>query len=491
MTKHSSLFIDGRWLGGSGEPMKSENPATGETLWEGQSASTDEVDCAVTAAKVAFKRWSVAPIQKRIGYLNKFQEALCDHKDEVAEQISLEVGKPLWESKAEIDTMVNKVRISISAFYDRSAEKRTVSENICRYTRFKPLGVIVVFGPFNLPGHLPNSHIIPALLAGNTIVFKPSEHTPCVAKRVMRIWDEIGLPKGAINLVQGAKSIGRMLVSHRDIDGVFFTGSYATGKSIHETFAGKPEKILALEMGGNNPLIVMDVNDTRAAAYLTIQSAYITSGQRCVCARRLIVPNGVEGDQFLQTLIDMIGKVRIGPFTTIPEPFMGPVISSQSANHLIQAQEYLQSKGAKSLILMNRVSEQGALLCPGLIDVTNVNELPDKEFFGPLLQVIRIPDIETAIDAANRTSYGLAAGILTDNSKLYEKFWRNSRSGIVNWNRPITGASSSSPFGGIGKSGNHRPSAYFAADYCSYPVASIETESVLMPEVLTPGISMD
>lgn len=354
--------------------------------------------------------------------------------------------------------------------------------------RHRPHGVVAVFGPFNFPGHLPNGHIVPALLAGNTVVFKPSELTPLVAQKTVACWQAAGLPPGVINLIQGGRETGSSLAAHPAIDGLFFTGSPATGKALHRQFAGQPGKILALEMGGNNPLVVYGVSDLEAAAYHTIQSAFLSAGQRCTCARRLIVPEGAEGDRYIERLCQMMGTLRIGPYTDCPEPFMGPMINNQAAERLLDTQASLVAKGGKALVPMRRLKEGLPFLSPGLMEVTAVIERPDVEAFGPLLQLIRCEDFSAAIEEANRTAYGLSAGLFSDYAELFDTFYRQIRAGIVNWNRPLTGASSAAPFGGVGDSGNHRPSAYYAADYCAYPVASLEADQLTLPATLSPGI---
>ncbi|HEY0945195.1 MAG TPA: succinylglutamate-semialdehyde dehydrogenase, partial [Opitutaceae bacterium] len=351
--------------------------------------------------------------------------------------------------------------------------------------------VVAVFGPFNFPGHLPNGHIIPALLAGNTVVFKPSEYAPLVAERTAAAWREAGLPDGVFNVVQGGRDTGAALVDHTAIDGLFFTGSARTGLWLAEKFARTPERILALEMGGNNPLVVWRPRDLRAAALLTVQSACLTAGQRCTCARRLIVPAGAAGEEFVMHYMAMLRGLRVGSFTEKPEPFMGPVISSVVADQLLQAQRDLIARGAHPLVEMRSLRAGTGLISPGLLDVTAVGDRPDEELFGPLLQLIRVPDFEAAIVEANATRYGLAAGLLCDDRALYERFRDEVRAGLVNWNQQLTGASSAAPFGGVGRSGNHRPSAYLAADYCSYPVASIEIPELKPPASLPPGIPGD
>jgi succinylglutamic semialdehyde dehydrogenase len=291
-----------------------------------------------------------------------------------------------------------------------------------------------------------------------------------------------------LNLLQGARETGIALAANPGIDGLFFTGSSRTGNHLHQQFAGRPDKILALEMGGNNPLVVDQVADLDAAVYTIIQSAFISAGQRCTCARRLLVPQGAWGDSLLKRLVEVSSTIEVGAFDQ--QPFMGSVISLGAAKALMDAQEQLLANGAVALLEMTQPQAQSALLTPGIVDVTAVAERPDEELFGPLLQVIRYADFGAAITEANNTAYGLAAGLLSDSEARYQQFWLESRAGIVNWNKQLTGAASSAPFGGVGASGNHRASAYYAADYCAYPVASLETPSLVLPASLTPGVKM-
>jgi succinylglutamic semialdehyde dehydrogenase len=378
----------------------------------------------------------------------------------------------------------------VQSYRERTGEKSGPLADATAVLRHKPHGVVAVFGPYNFPGHLPNGHIVPALLAGNTVLFKPSELTPKVAELTVKCWIEAGLPAGVLNLVQGARETGVALAANEGIDGLFFTGSSRTGNHLHNQFAGRPEKILALEMGGNNPLIVDQLQDVDAAVYTIIQSAFISAGQRCTCARRLLVPQGAWGDALLQRLVEVATTIQVGAFDAQPAPFMGSVISLAAAEQLLEAQQQLLGKGAKALLEMTQPRAGAALLTPGIIDVTSVTERQDEEFFGPLLQVIRYTDFDAAIAEANATAFGLAAGLLSDSKARYQQFWLESRAGIVNWNKQLTGAASTAPFGGVGASGNHRASAYYAADYCAYPVASLETESVSLPATLSPGVSL-
>lgn len=485
----STHYIRNEWLAGEGEPLNKTNPATGEALWSGRGASPAQVDQAVSAARAAFKTWSRAGLEARSTVARRFAELLNDRKAELAEIISQETGKPLWESLTEVTSMANKVAISVQAHDERTGVKSSVMGDAQAVLRHKPHGVVAVFGPYNFPGHLPNGHIVPALLAGNTVVFKPSELTPATAELTVKLWAEAGLPAGVLNMVQGAKETGIALANHKGLDGLFFTGSSATGELLHKNFGGQPDKILALEMGGNNPLIVQDVAEIDAAVHHIVQSAFVSAGQRCTCARRLLVPQGEWGDKLLARLADVASKLRVGRYNDEPQPFLGSVISNAAAEALLAAQSKLAAAGGKVLLEMRRIDPAVALLTPGIIDVTGV-ATPDEEFFGPLLQVVRYNSVDEAIDIANDTRFGLAAGVLSDDRALFDRFLIESRAGVVNWNKPLTGASSAAPFGGIGASGNHRPSAYYAADYCAYPVASLECDSLTVPAQLSPGIQL-
>ncbi|WP_163021764.1 succinylglutamate-semialdehyde dehydrogenase [Pseudomonas viridiflava] len=486
----STLYIAGAWQAGQGETITSLNPETQQVLWSGQGATAEQVDLAVQAARQAFPGWARRSLQERIDVLEAFAARLKHHADDLARCIGEETGKPLWESATEVTTMVNKVAISVQSYRERTGEKSGPLGDATAVLRHKPHGVVAIFGPYNFPGHLPNGHIVPALLAGNTVLFKPSELTPKVAELTVKCWIEAGLPAGVLNLLQGDRETGIALAANTGIDGLFFTGSSRTGNALHQQFAGRPDKILALEMGGNNPLVVDEVQDVDAAVYTVIQSAFISAGQRCTCARRLLVPQGDWGDAFLARLVAVSETIEVGSFDQQPAPFMGSVISLDAALGLLDAQRILLAKGAVSLLEMRQPLAQSALLTPGIIDVTAVRERSDEELFGPLLQVVRYADFDAAIAEANDTHYGLATGLLSDSEARYQQFWLESRAGIVNWNKQLTGAASSAPFGGVGASGNHRASAYYAADYCAYPVASLETGSLTLPTTLTPGIRL-
>ncbi|WP_343085435.1 succinylglutamate-semialdehyde dehydrogenase [Escherichia coli] len=430
-----TLWINGDWITGQGASRVKRNPVSGEVLWQGNDAGAAQVEQACRAARAAFPRWARLSLAERQVVVERFAGLLESNKAELTAIIARETGKPRWEAATEVTAMINKIAISIKAYHVRTGEQRSEMPDGAASLRHRPHGVLAVFGPYNFPGHLPNGHIVPALLAGNTIIFKPSELTPWSGETVMRLWQQAGLPPGVLNLVQGGRETGQALSALEDLDGLLFTGSANTGYQLHRQLSGQPEKILALEMGGNNPLIIDEVADIDAAVHLTIQSAFVTAGQRCTCARRLLLKSGAQGDAFLARLV--------------------------------------------------AVSQR---LTPGIIEMTGVAGVPDEEVFGPLLRVWRYDSFEEAILMANNTRFGLSCGLVSPEREKFDQLLLEARAGIVNWNKPLTGAASTAPFGGIGASGNHRPSAWYAADYCAWPMASLESDSLTLPATLNPGL---
>lgn len=487
----NTQLINNQWLVGKGPAFDSINPSNGEIVWQGNGANAEQVDSAIKAARAAQVQWADMPIEQRITILENFVAQLKEHSEEFATIIARETGKPLWETRTEVGAMTGKVAIAIRAYNERTGTTENPMPGAKAFIRHKPHGVVAIFGPYNFPGHLPNGHIVPAILAGNTVVFKPSELTPHVAQFTLELWLKAGLPAGVINLVQGELETGKALASHKDIDGLFFTGSSNTGHLLHKQFAGHPGKILALEMGGNNPLVVKDVADVSAAVHDIIQSGFITSGQRCTCARRLFIEKSPNGDAILEKLISATKNILVDDSFADDQPFMGAMISEKAALGMVAAQAELVKQGAEILVELKQLKSGTGFVSPGIIDVTNISEIDDEEHFGPLIKVYRYTDFNSAITEANNTSFGLSAGLLADSEDDYSHFLKRIRAGIVNWNRPITGASSAAPFGGIGASGNHRASAYYAADYCAYPVASVESENVNLPQTLAPGLIIE
>ena len=454
----------------------STDPATGAVVWQGPPG---DPAAAVATARAAFPGWASTPLADRIAVAERFRDRVHSRGEEFAHRIAHETGKPLWESRTEVTSVAAKIDISVAAQAERAGERHGTAAGARQALRHKPHGVLAVLGPYNFPAHLPNGHIVPALLAGNTIVFKPSEHAPAVAAFMADLWAEAGLPAGVLTLVQGTGAEGKALAAQPDLDGLLFTGSQPTGHALARQFAETPHKMLALEMGGNNPLVIWEPEDVEAAAALIVQSAFITAGQRCSCAWRLIVRDGTEAP-LLAALTALIDRLIIGAAFDDPQPFAGPVIDNHAADRLQAGYAELLHRGARVLRPLERPVADRPFLKPALLDVTGLS-VPDDELFGPIAQLIRVPDFNAAIAAANATRFGLVAGLIGGNAGLYRRFWTGARAGCINWNRPTTGAASSAPFGGIGWSGNLRPSAWYAADYAAYPVASLEADVPIAP----------
>ncbi|NBD37706.1 MAG: succinylglutamate-semialdehyde dehydrogenase [Verrucomicrobia bacterium] len=458
----------------STDRILSYNPADGSVLGEYKTAGEEAIREAVSAARSAFPDWSRAALPERAAILRRFAEILGERTEELARTLAREIGKPLWEARTEVKAMAAKVEISIRAQRNRCAGWSEGKLSV----EFRPHGVVAVLGPYNFPGHLPNGHICPALLAGNSVLFKPSELAPATAEATLACWREAGLPRDVLQVLQGGPATASLLLEQEEIDGVFFTGSAATGKHLARRFADTPGKILALEMGGNNPLLVdlEHIADPEAARGIILRSAFLSTGQRCTCARRLILPESADVERFLADLAGDAASLRIDEPFADPEPFMGPLAGIDFPARVLEAVENLRFLGATTLLEPVRLHSGTGFISPGILEVSGCAGLPDEEIFGPVLQVCRVPGWAEAVEVANATRYGLAAGVLTEDEERWDYARDRLRAGILNRNQPLTGASSAAPFGGLGDSGNHRPGAYFAADYCQYPVASLVSD---------------
>lgn len=482
--------IGSEWVAGSGEDLVSTSPSDGSLVWQGRSAGAEQVAAAFAAARKAWGPWWDQPQDARREVCEHFAEQVRSGAEELARLISCEMGKTLWEARAEVGTVVGKIALSVEALEKRRSTTSFSMTGFEAVTRYKPHGVLAVLGPFNFPAHLPNGHIVPALLAGNTVVFKPSEQTPAVGAWMMHAWEKAGLPPGVLNLVQGGRATGEAVAADPECDGLLFTGSAHAGRALHRLYAQWPQKILALEMGGNNALVVHRAANPDAAAYLVLLSAFITSGQRCTCARRLIVVDDGSVDPLLERIVAMVGRSRWGYWSDSPEPFSGPVIHAAAGQRVLAAYAEQLEAGGRSVLEPRVLRGNPALVSPGIVELDPSRPGNDDEVFGPLLSVIRVPDWDAAVAEANRSQYGLSAGLLSDDPDLYRDFVHRIRAGIVNWNRQTTGASGKLPFGGCGMSGNHRPAGFFSADYCSWPVGSLEAGSLELPAKPETGIEL-
>ena len=443
-----SHYINGQWRAGHGDEFKSINPSDGSEIWSGHAANEDDVAAAFDAAHQAFEEWSRTPLKERMAIVARYKEFAVAAKGIMGELIAKETGKQLWDAAGEGGALSAKVDISLAAYEDRTGELTRETGFGHAALQHRAHGVMAVLGPYNFPAHLPNGQILPALIAGNTIVFKPSEQTPAVGEALIKLYAEAGFPKGVINMVQGARDTGAAILDHPKLDGILFTGSANTGAFIHKKFGGRPEIVLALEMGGNNPLIVWDVADADAAASIIAQSAFITTGQRCTCARRLIVPNDAKGEAIIGAVANFIDRMTLGAWDE--EATIGPLISADIASHVVKNANMLGGKAIRAA----SISDKGpAYVTPGFYDVTGV-DVPDEEIFGPVLVIIPFDTEEDAISIANDTPYGLAAYVQTGNRDRAARLCKKLRAGAVH----INGGAYEygSPFGGYKASGNGR-----------------------------------
>ncbi len=421
--------------------------------------------------------------------LRRFADRAREAAPDIAQLIAAEAGKTLADATAEANLLAAKVDATLAAEAARRVEPFALPNGTTASLAHRPLGVLAVLGPFNFPVHLPNGQITPALLAGNAVLFKPSEKTPACGDFLARLWNDAGLPAGVMTCLQGGRDTAIALTdpARTDaVDGTLFTGGRPAGLALSKAYAAYPEKMLALELGGNNPVVAHDLTGgsddaggetLEAAVGLVLASAFATSGQRCTCARRLIVTLGAT--DLPGAVAAAAEKLTAGHFHDEPAPDLGPLIDAAAADAVLAAEAAWLAAGAVPLLRLRRDSDRPAVLRPGVLDVTGVTPpeaLKDEEVFGPLLTVTRVGTLDEALADANDTRYGLAAALFTADGSHFERFRSTVRAGVVNLNASTTGASGKLPFGGLGHSGNHRPAGAAAIDFCQDPVASLVGE---------------
>lgn len=489
-------LIAGEWYELPGQEIVSVNPAQpAERLWWGTPQS-EHVDHAVAAARAAAPVWASWGFERRARVLRRFAEIANEHAEHVAGVISDETGKVLWDARGEAAALAAKVGITLDpegvGLRRVSDYDVPLSESRVGRCTFRPHGVMAVIGPFNFPAHLPNGHIIPALAMGNTIVFKPSDKTPSVgqllAAMLLRALQDEDAPPGVVNLVHGGAENAQKLTSHADIDGILFTGSWQVGRAILEANLDHPGRIIALEMGGNSAAVVLGDADLEQAAIEVARCAFITTGQRCTCTRRLIVQRPVA-DKVIGAVVKAASTMIVGDPRAEHPVFMGPIISEASRQAVLKAQEQF-ARGGGEVLLQATATDGGTggfYITPGIIRVdrftrhgsvaggsaAGLDAGCDEEVFGPLLRISVVDDLDEALLQTNATRYGLAASIFTRDEEAITRFLNEARAGCVNVNTGTAGASSKLPFGGLGISGNHRPAGAFSPDYCAYPVAGM------------------
>ncbi len=490
-------FINGRFV----QPEKPDgqfkdiSPADLSDVVMSVQYKLDHVDQACHAAKGAYIKWAQLKIDERKKYLLKLKEVFVAHESQMAELISRDTGKALWDATTEAKALAAKIDITLNESVKLIQDERITNAlpQVDGVIRYRSRGVMAVVGPFNFPAHLPNGHIIPALIAGNTVVFKPSEQTPAVGQLYAQMFEKAELPVGVFNLVHGESETGRKLVAHELVDGILFTGSYEVGLKIKQETLNHYWKILALEMGGKNATVVWEDADIDKAIYETLVGAYMSTGQRCSGTSRVILHDKIA-DQFTDRFYTAAKKLSIGHWSK--NPFMGPLINGPAVEKYIRFQEMANRENCESLMRGKslELEHKGFYVTPSIHLVKSYDEnsvYQKTEIFGPNVAIYRSSDFDKTIEMVNSTGYGLVMALFTKNKELYETALLKARVGLLNWNRTTNGASSRLPFGGMGKSGNDRPSAHFAIQYCTVPVASLEDSTALDKSKLLPGVILD
>ena len=490
-------FIAGAFVRGerADESWEVKSPADLKDVIARPTAAFANVDRAVESARGAFLKWAHLGVAGRSEYLNRFKEILLARAAELAEVIARETGKPLWETKTEVQATINKIDITLKHSLALVAEQRLEDAlpGVLGVTRHKPRGVMAVVGPFNFPAHLPNGHITPALATGNVVVFKPSDKTPMTGQLIARCFEDADFPPGVFNLVQGRAEVGRRLVNHDGVDGVLFTGSYEVGLRIKQDTLTQFHKLLALEMGGKNTTVVWDDADLKKATYESMMGAFLSAGQRCASTSRIIVHRSVR-DRFVEQFYANAKRLKIGHWRD--DVFMGPLISADSVDKYIRYQEIAKREGAESLMRGKALDLErpGYYVTPSinLVKAFDPKSVYQKsEIFGPNVAIYAVDDFEEALAINNAAGFGLVMSLFTKNRARYEKALIEAQVGVLNLNRTTNGASSRLPFGGMNKSGNDRPSAHFAVQYCTVPVASLEDPTPFTGAGVPPGLNFE
>lgn len=467
-------YIGGAWraVAGADGEIERRNPARLAQVVGREAWAVAEVGAAVEAARGARRGWDRLGWSGRRALLERLGQEIGARGEALARMIALEVGKPLWEARTEVAAMVNKIAIMAGEGAQFTADWSPAG--VPGQLAWRPLGVAAVLGPFNFPLHLPHGHIVPALLLGNTVVFKPSECAPGCAALYMECVDAAGFPAGVVNMIQGAGAVGAALVADVRVDAVMFTGSYATGLRIKQATLEQPHKLLALELGGKNTSIILDDADLDQAVHEIAQAAFLTCGQRCSATSRVVVADALV-DEFTSRFVEIAGRVTTGdPLTE--DVFMGPLIHEAAYNKFIMSQSDDEG-GALEVVLRGGAAREelgGCFVSPGVwrarsLDARGSHQA--EEIFGPDVVIYGAGSEEEAARIANATPYGLAMSVFTAERARYDELVWELDAGLINWNRSTAGASSALPFGGIKHSGNHRPSAVLAGQYSGYPQA--------------------
>ncbi|MFE8697861.1 aldehyde dehydrogenase family protein [Cytobacillus sp. FJAT-53684] len=463
-------YINGEWSEStSGKFTPIVNPANGEVLGEVTQSTKEDVDRAVIAAKTAQKSWRLVPAPERADFLYKVAYLLKEKKEKIARTLTSEMGKVIDEARGEVQEAIDM------AFYMAGEGRRLFGDTVPSELRNKlafsqriPIGVAGLITPWNFPIAIASWKSLPALVAGNAVVWKPATETPMTAYEFVRIYEEAGLPKGLLNLVNGSGSVvGNSMVEHPDIDLISFTGSNEVGRAINAR-AGALLKRTSLEMGGKNAVTVLEDADLDLAVDGILWGAFGTSGQRCTATSRILVHENVK--QALETkLVERIGELKLGD--GLDETVkVGPVINRSSLERIDEYVKIGQQEGAKLLVGGKILDEnelgKGYYYAPTIFtDVSPNMRIAMEEIFGPVVSIIPIKSLEEAIEINNSVEFGLSSAIFTADVNRAFQAMRDLDTGIVYINAGTTGAEIHLPFGGTKGTGNgHRDSGVAALD---------------------------
>lgn len=451
-------------------------------LWE-VPVDYRDIDKVVESASIGFKTWKKLTQQERNNYLKKYQEEAAKRKDEIALAISYETGKPLWEAKTEVASVIAKVNVTIEESLPRIANKNF--ENIMPRTNghifYKPLGTSLVIGPFNFPCHLANGQILSALVAGNSIIFKSSEKTCYSAQILVECFHAAGFPNGVINLIQGDGEVARRLLKEKSIKGVFFTGSKEVGKKILDVTHHDLSKLVSLELGGKNTTILHGDANIDHALHELLKACFLTTGQRCTSTSIVAIQRNIH-EQFISRFHDLAKKIIIDhPVEFAREPFMGPLVDQSALDAYLLFMGMAKREGIQEIMRGKQIekAKKGYYVSPSihLADKWNNDSIfLHSEIFGPNVTFIPYDTIEEGINIANATEYGLAAAVFSKDKNIFKMCVEEIDSGLVNFNRSTVGASAKLPFGGVKNSGNYRPAALTTIDACVYQMSCLEVQ---------------
>lgn len=455
--------------------VRSADAVTGETVWQ---APCGDPAGAAELAQAHWPHWAARALTQRLEIVRGFINLVRRRHDDLVAVMARETGRPRWDIRAELDQVDLLVDVALRFQSDRAGQRRLEGRSDIEKLalRHKPHGVIAVITPYSSPVLAAMRQIIPALLAGNGVIWKPSPHTSGVADMIVKIAGEATIPEGIFQFLPGGADIGKQLIAAAPVRAVCFTGSAQVGLSLAKQLGARTDKPLALDIGGNNAVIGWDVDDIHAGAVQIVRSAFTSSGQHCSAARRLIVDNA-SAEPLLAEIKKIAARLIVAGPDSKPTPFMGPVIDNAMADGLSESFLALMSHGGRPIKHLVRPDPNRSFLLPGIVDVTDIADRPDIELFGPLLQVIRVSSFDEAIAETNRTRFHRAAALIGGSQQEFDKFWANSRAMRINWNNLTFEGSPHAPTGGMGLAGNHRPGGSYMSDFVAYPVHSAENES--------------